>query len=476
MIYRGISTIDYMVIFCYLFILAGIGLYFSKKVKSSKDFFVANRSLGSFVLLATICSSVIGGSALIGRGGYAYTGGVVSIAIAFPYMTGMFVFSAFSGKISKLGKKYNFSTIPELMEYRFGKSVKIISSILIAYTSIATVGAQISATSTIINVIGGEHVSYLVGAIIATVIFTAYTAGSGLFGVVYTDVIQFVVLIIFVYVMLPIFSINEIGGISEFLNKTSPEKWNLNLNPDIITLIITNFIMTLAGAEFWQRAFAAKNSKSAFNGQFGGTIVYAITIIITMVIGLSAAIMFPNLIQNYGTADYAVPVMIVNILPLGITGLAIAGVLSVMMSSADTYLLLATQSCINDIWKSFNKKVDDKKLLRISRIATIIFALLAFCVAMFIRQAYDALMFGWTFYAATLGVPCLVALTWEKATKKGMLCGMSAGFITSIIWKLENNPFGIGSTIAGVITCSILLVVVSLLTYKKFPSKMVTIE
>ena len=257
---------------------------------------------------------------------------------------------------------------------------------------------------------------------------------------------------------------------------TDPAKWNWNLSPEIITLIVTNFIMTIAGAEFWQRAFAAKDRKTAFKGQFWGTAVYAVTIVITMVIGLCAALLLPTLIQDYGTADYAIPVMIVKYLPIGLVGLTLAGMLSVMMSSADTYLLVSAQSVVSDVIKPNAKNMTDKKELLISRLATVIFGVFAFVVAVFFTSAYDALMFGWTFYAATLGVPCLAAIVWKKATTAGVLSGMAVGFVSSIVWNLLGSPLGLGSTIVGVVLNAIVCVAVSLATCKKYPSNVVELN
>lgn len=467
---------DLAIILAYMVMIAAVGILSQRKVKNTKDYYVAGRSLPTFALVATICASVIGGSALIGKGGYAYNGGVVCIAIGLPYMIGMFIFSAFSGKISHVGHKYGFTSMSEMMGYRFGKIVKYITAIMVAYTSMATVGAQISATGTIISTIGGDNVSYLAGALIATIIFVAYTASSGLFGVVYTDIIQFIVLMVFIYILLPIKGISAVGGLGELITNTDPAKWDWNLSPEIITLIVTNFVMTIAGAEFWQRAFAAKDRKAAFKGQFWGTSVYAVTIVITMFIGLAAALLYPTLVEDYGTADYAIPVMIVKLLPAGLAGLTLAGLLSVMMSSADSYLLVSTQAIIGDIIKPNSKNMDEKKELRLSRICSIVFGVFAFLVAMFFTSAYDALMFGWTFYAATLGVPCLAAIVWKKATTPGILSGMSVGFVVSIAWNLAGSPLGIGSTISGVVLNAIVCVTVSLVTNKKYPSKEVSFE
>lgn len=467
-----VTLLDIIIIFAYLLGMLLIGFYFAKRVKTSGDFFVAGRTLGPVVLMATVCASIIGGSALIGRGGYAYTGGMLAIAIALPYMVGMFIFSFFTGHISDIGRRHNITSIPELMEFRFGKGAKLLAGIMIAYSMAATVGSQISATATVFSVIGGNFgITYITGAVIASLIFIIYTASSGLFGVVYTDLIQFFILIIFVYILLPILSIGEVGGLSALIAQTPPEKFQLNLTPDTVTLIFTNLVMTIAGAEFWQRAFAAKDRKSALKGQFGGTMVYAFTILITLFLGLSAAILFPNLVAEYGTADYAIPVLVATILPAGLTGLTFAGLLSVMMSSADTCILVATQASINDIWRTLRPNMTDKQELRLSRIATVLIALFALVVALFFTNAYDALMFAWTFYAAAMGLPCLAALYWKKATSPGILAGMLSGLVSSVIWNVIGQPLGLGSTIVGVVCCGVALVAVSLATCKSHPSR-----
>lgn len=467
-----VTLLDIVIIFAYLLGMLWIGIIFTKKVKTSGDFFVAGRTLGPVVLMATVCASIIGGSALIGRGGYAYNGGMVAIAIALPYMVGMFIFSFFTGHISDIGMKHNITSIPELMEFRFGRTAKLLAGAMIAYSMAATVGAQISATATVFSVIGGNFgITYVLGAVIATAIFIIYTASAGLFGVVYTDLVQFFILILFVYILLPILSVNEVGGLSALIAQTPPEKFRLNLDSSTITLIFTNLVMTIAGAEFWQRAFAAKDRKSALEGQFGGTLVYACTIAITLFLGLAAAILFPNLIADYGTADYAIPVMVASILPAGLTGLTFAGLLSVMMSSADTCILVSTQALINDIYKTVKPETTDQQELKLSRIATVVISIFALIVALFFTSAYDALMFAWTFYAAAMGLPCLAALYWKKATAPGIVSAMLTGVAVSVVWKFAGEPFGIGTTIAGVICCGIVLVAVSLATCKSHPSR-----
>ena len=88
-----------------------------KRIKNTGDYYVAGRTLGPFVLTATVCASIIGGSAMMGRAGIAYTTGFKAVMTAIPYLIGMFIFSAIAGRIQEVGFTRNINSIPELFNY-----------------------------------------------------------------------------------------------------------------------------------------------------------------------------------------------------------------------------------------------------------------------------------------------------------------------------------------------------------------------
>ena len=369
-----VTTLDLLVIGTYLLVMLSVGIWFVRRIKNTDDYYVAGRTLGPVVLAATVCATIIGGSAMMGRAGIAYTTGFKAIATAIPYMLGMFIFSGYAGRIQQVGETYGIESIPGLFGYRFGPVAKCILSAMVAFSMMGTVAAQVTATATIIKLLGGQvGISYEMGALIATMIFILYTAASGLFGVVYTDVVQFFMLIIFVYLLIPFSSMNYLGGFSSFAANVDTKYITPYLDGQILGDIVTYLVFTMAGAEMWQRAFAAKNKKAAKRGMFWGTAVYAVTI------------------------------------------------------------------------------------------------------ALYIKSAYDVLMFAWAFYAAAAGLPALAALYWKKATSAGVIAGMVGGFAVTVGWKLAGQPFGLGAPVPGAITCGVLLVAVSLATYKKHPSVMVEV-
>lgn len=472
-----ITGFDLGIIGIYLVGMVLIGILCVRKVKNADDYYTAGHSFGPMVLMATVCATIIGGSGLMGRAGVAYSSGFKAILTAVPYLLGMLIFSGISGRISDIGFQHGITSIPELFERRFGTGAKLILAAMIAFTMMGTVASQVTATATIINMLGGEiGISYELGALIACVVFMIYTATSGLFGVVYTDVLQFYMLLLFVYILIPAASLLKVGGMASFTANLSPELFKPYINGDILGDIVTYLVFTMAGAEMWQRAFAAKDRKSAKKGMFLGTAVYGVTILLVWFMGVVAhQIVGDEVLAEFGSTDAVVPALAIRVLPAGLTGLALAGILSVIMSTADSYLLVSVQTCVHDIGKTLEPDMSERKEILLSRVFSVVLPLGALVIALYIKNAYSILMFAWSFYAAAAGIPAFAALFWKKATKAGIIAGMISGFAVCVGWKLLGTPLGLGPTVPGAIACGIATVAVSLATYRSQPSELLTV-
>lgn len=467
-----ITALDLVIVGLYLVAMVAVGVWSARRVRNAGDYYVAGRSFGPLVLMATVCATIIGGGGLMGRAGVAYSSGFKAVMTAIPYLLGMFIFSGISGRISDVGLAYDITSIPGLFEMRFGKAAKLILAAMLAFAMMGTVASQVTATATIINMLGSQvGLSYEAGALIACIVFMVYTATSGLFGVVYTDVLQFYMLLLFVYVLVPVASLIRVGGVSSFTANLDPSLVKPYINGSIAGDIVTYLVFTMAGAEMWQRAFAAKDRHSAKEGMFLGTSIYGVTILLVFFMGIVAhQVIGDAAYETYGTTDAVVPALAINVLPAGLTGLALAGLLSVIMSTADSYLLVSVQTCVHDIGKTFRPDMSDKTEVLLSRVFSVILPLGALVIALYFKNAYNIIMFAWSFYAAAAGLPALAALYWRKATKQGILAGMIAGFIVCNGWKLMGLPFGLGAAVPGTIACAIALVCVSLATYRKSPA------
>ena len=222
----------------------------------------------------------------------------------------------------------------------------------------------------------------------------------------------------------------------------------------------------------WQRAFAAKDRRSAKRGMFWGTAVYAVCVSMILVMALAAQQLLPDVIGQYGSTDAVIPALAITTLPAGLTGLSLAGIVSVMMSTADSYLLVSMQTAVDDIGKTIAPGMSEKKELLLSRILCVVLAAGALVIALYIKSAYTILTMIYNFYAAAAGIPALAALYWKKATSQGMIAAVIGGFVTCAVWRALGSPFGIGGTLPGAAVCLILMVAVSLATYQKSPSRM----
>lgn len=460
----NLASIDYLIIMIYMMGMLVIGYVLKGKINDSNDFYIAGRSLNFFVVAATVCASIIGGSALIGRSGIMYEQGIIGVMLAIPYLLGMYFFSFISGRIQKIGVRYNISSIPDLMEFRFGRTARYLTSGLIGFTMMATVGSQITALATVIKITGGF--SYEFAAWFSFLIIISYTVFSGLYGVVYTDVAQFFVLLTTVYCILPIKVVKNLGGIGEMVRAMPSHMLTFNFTPEIIGWIFTSLIFTFAGAEMWQRSFASKSPQAATKGMLMGTTIYGITILVTVILSFGSYLLIPDIMQIYGSADAAIPALAIRVLPTGVLGLAFAGIIAVIMSTADTYLLMSVQTVVGDIIKPLKKNLTPSKEILYSRIGTAIIGIMALIISLYNRQVYRALMFAWTFYAASVGMPAIAALYWKKATSAGIIGGILAGFSSSILWSILGAPFDIGPAIIGSVSCFAALYFLSMITFK----------
>jgi len=123
--------------------------------------------------------------------------------------------------------------------------------------------------------------------------------------------------------------------------------------------------------------------------------VYGVTIILVYFMGTVARqIVGDNVLAQFGSTDAAVPALAIKVLPVGLTGLALAGILSVIMSTADSYLLVSVQTCVHDIGKTINPKMGEAREIFLSRIFSIVLPIGALIIALYIKNAYNILMFA----------------------------------------------------------------------------------
>jgi solute:Na+ symporter, SSS family len=462
-------TGDLVIIVLYLLVILGVGYYASRKVKGTEDYTIAGRRLGFPVLLGTLIGTAIGAAATVGKAGKAYEVGIAIGVTIFAYGGGLFLFSFIAPTIRKM----KVWTIPDALNMRYGKALTVITAIIMVLAVIALFGGQLIAVGLVaVSVLGDFGITYQEAIIGAAVIMILYTVMGGLLAVAYTDLIQTIIMLVAIGIILPILIVIDVGGVGPALSYMKPPPGNFwgGLTPVyIISIIILDISFCLVDPSLWQRTAAAKDAKSIQRGMWVTTGVYVYWTFIAIFLGLMAMHLMPNLAGTTEGVDAAIPNLLSQYMPPLVKGLCLAAMMAVMMSTADTALLIAGTTFSRDILKNFRPQTEDKTLLRWARIFILIIGILGIIFALNMKGIFDILLLAFAIFVSGIFVPTFAAIYWKKATKAGaIVSSIVASVVVVILYglKLSNMlPKSIEPIIISIFISLVLMVGISLLTY-----------
>ncbi len=420
----------------YLLLVIFIGLYYSKKSKNVNDFFLANRSLGKFALTSTITATAVGGSATIASGALIYSSGLPGLWLDIGGAIGLIILGF---TLAKYVRKTGLFTLPEITEKLFDKKVRFAAAILIVLTQIAWVSLLIQATSAVLFVI--LPVQYELLLIIITLIFISYTFIGGQFAVVYTDIVQFIVMIIGVCLIAAPLLLMEALPI---LNQLPPQHLNFPVNVSIGFLPVLSFFFIMlmphiVGPDIYSKILSAKDEKTAKYGSIFAGIFKLIFAIAIGAIAISAVVLYPNL-EN---ASLAIPTAVSGLSPI-LAGIVLAAFVSVMLSSADSVLLSSGTVLSVDITKIKN--------ILVSRIGILFVGFFALVLALYLNNIINTLKLAYTVFTSGLTLPIIFGFYKykTKVTSTGALISLILGGASSLIWLFLESPY-VDAVIVGLV-------------------------
>lgn len=439
-----------IILLLYLLLLLSIGILSSKKSKTTKSFYLADRKISTLPLTATITATVVGGSATIATAKLIYLYGLPSLWLDIGAATGLIILGLTLAKIVRKTKLY---TLPEITGHLFNNKVRSTAAILILLTQIAWISLLIQGTGAIITVL--LQINYTITLTVITVIFITYTILGGQYAVIYTDIIQFLIMIIGVcFLAAPLLYIKA----SPMLPAIPIEhlKFPINNTYTILPILSLFFMMLmphLVGPDIYSKLLTAKNEKTAKKAAILSGIFRILFAISIAIIALSAIILVPGLPSDQ--AVFAMPRAITQLGPI-LSGVILAAFISVMLSSADSVLISAATILSIDIIK--------KRSILISRIGILVIGILALLLALYLNDIIETLKLAYTVFTSGLTLPIIFGFYKTKThiTSKGALISLILGGTTSLIWLSLNNPFQIEAVIIGLIAS-----IIPLITFKE---------
>lgn len=441
---------DIVIVVGYFAIVLGLGAYLTRYIKSQKDFFLAGKKMPWWIAACSLQATDIGPETYIGVTGTVAAAGLAWLnydwlpACAIPCIVSAWFFVRHYWRSGVY-------TIPEFIERRYNASMRALWGVLFIIVRTLTLGVVIYTMALPLSLIVGWP--WWVSLLVAAGVTGAYCFLGGLTGVMITDVLQFIIMTVCA-VGLIVFSLRAVGGWSELRSALSPQMFHVVLSrtegdPD--TWWGAMFIGTLSlGLAYWctdqntlQRTFACRSEADSRTALVVGSIMkYPMTFIWGLV-GLCAAVLFPQIIA--ANPDNAMPKIVTTLLPVGTIGAAITALYAAGMSSCDSLLTSMSTVLTRDIYQRFLvKNKTDAHYVWAGRVSII---LLLICGTLFATKVYP--VFGgaykaWQSVLSYIQFPLFVTLAlgifYKRATALPAFIGLLAGSVSAFILDTFIGP------------------------------------
>ena len=390
-------------IFWIVLFLALIVILSLRHIKTSDldQYLVNNRNTRTLPLVFTVLATFVGGGTSIGLMALGYESGFAAVAIGIAYVIGFLIMWKYAGKIRDFGAKNNIYSYPHFLNHIYTtETEKTFSKIFSATVSGVNIfifffilAAQFVAMASLLKFT--FEIGYTPAAIISAIIIIAYTAIAGLSGVIITDTIQFIAIVI---MMILIFIPGIITDTEMFskLNELPREMLN-GTQLGIVFLVGTPIFLSwsvIARMDIWQRILAAKNSTVAKKVSLWSGLGMLPFYIIFPLVGMAVRLVIDYEITPDQTAGVAY-IFIERHSDGFLMSFAIVGLLSALMSSGDSFLNIISISAVKDFvgWRK-TKPVSKDKAYKMIRIATFVFGITALFMALVFPNIVDLLIVG----------------------------------------------------------------------------------
>jgi SSS family solute:Na+ symporter len=482
----SLTSLDWIAIAVYFGILVGVVWWVVTKSRdTADDYFLAGRNLGWFIVGASIFASNIGSEHVVGLAGSGATDGV---AMAH-YELHAWCLLVLGWVMVPFYMRSKVFTMPEFLERRFSPVARSVLSIisLIAYI-VTKIAVGIFAGGIVFSVLLPEiHYnigfmvldSFWIGSILVIVLTGIYTVLGGLRAVAYTDAVQTIILV-FGSILVTIFGLKALGGWGELRSIAGSEMFNLwkplvpkgiegtwapvkesgrmawyfNDNYPWLGML---FCAPVIGLWYWctdqyivQRALGAPNEQQARRGSICASFFKLLPVFIFIIPGIicfalamsdKVPLIHQTLLDSQGhiirdEAQKSFPLLVMTVLPAGVRGIVVAGLLAALMSSLSGVFNASSTLFTMDFYSKFHPKATQHRIVWVGRVATTVMVLIGLLWIPVIRGGkglYDYLQGVQAYLAPPIFVVFFLGVSIKRLNAKGCLSALIIGFLLGLI-------------------------------------------
>ena len=466
----------------YLAVLIGVGIITYRMTRTHDDYYLAGRKLNPWVTALSAEASSESGWLLLGLPGQAFSQGIGAFWVAFGCLAGTFFnWTAVARRLRKITGFFRAITIPDYLESRIddrSHTLRVVAALLIGVFMTSYVAAQLVASGKALSVTFG--LEYVPAVLIGAAVILFYTMMGGFFAVAWTDVVQAIMMLIGL-VVIPVVGTIKLGGPAAVCSKLAEcavdASGFMSLRVGKEGIGLATFIIGMLGIGLGYpgqphvlvRFMAIRKPSLMRKGALIGVIWAAVALYGAVLVGLLAKVLLTGDVVD---PERVMPLMAMELLPSWVAGIMIAAAMAAIMSTADSQLLVASSSFVQDFYhKTFGRNPRPSTLVLLSRLVTLAIGVLGTFIAL--RQdpenpvgvVFWLVLYAWGGLASAFGPAIVLSLYWKRMTGAGALAGMVSGAVTVIVWKNipALNDF-LYVLIPGVVVSTIMVVAVSLVT------------
>ena len=473
----SLGTLDLAVLLLYFAVVVGLGYAAMRKTKRFDDYAVAGRRLPVVFLFATMAATATGGAATVGRASQAYQAGIVIFAATIGFVLNQLLSGLFlAPRIRAIGKLY---TVGDAMGYYYGRAGRALTGLFSFLYSVTLFGVQLLAMGRILQTITGLPLVPL--TIAGSIITVAYTGLGGIWAVIYTDVLQFIVLA-FGITTAAVVAVHAAGGIEALTAGLDPVllspsgTWSTS---QIVTIFVAFLLGEALAPYFVQRYVATKNPSDTRWGVTLFGVYYGFYTVVVIALGMAGVLLLgetePDLVLTSIVRDFLAP---------GVKGLVFAALLAAVMSTGDSILNNASVIFTRDIYGMFlRREATDERMLAWARVSTVAIGAAGVAAALSLPDVFQLLIYTYTLWAPSIVPPLAVALLWGGARERRIapraaVPAIVAGMTTTILWGTGwlGEPLGIPPVVAGVLANLLVLYLVHKATRNIAPTAIFVAE
>ena len=464
------------VLIVYLGILAALAIWSRRETHTLSGFYLAGKKLPFWVVAFSTNATGESGWLLLGLSGMGYLVGVQAYWVVVGEILGIAAsWWLVSRRLKALGDETDSITVPDILTAKFhdkGHLIRLVAVLIIVVMVTTYVTAQMVATGKAFSSFLG--MDYATGVVVGSVFIIGYTFVGGYKAVSYTDVVQGILMLLGLIAVpaAAIIAAGGLGSVEESLMQQDPNLLNMFAiaNGPVwigIASLVAVGLPFLGVPQLLIRFMSARDDGEILKARIMSVCVMLIFTAGAVTAGVAGRALFPGLEDH----ETIFPVLSSNLFPPVIAGMLLVVVLSAIMSTVDSLLLLASSAFVRDTYqKVMGSTESDERLSNYGKAFTVAVGVVAVVLGVQEpRVIYHFVLASWSGLGSAFGPAVIGILYYKRITWLGVLCGMSGGFITSVVWLMffKDTFHGLYEAIPGFIAGMVLTFGVSRLTSKK---------